>query len=237
MKLHIKEARERIGMSQKDFAAILEIGASTLNGYEKGNHEPKSDILCKIAKLCNTTIDYLLGITNDPEPETPNFKTTSSEQAHIKKYRALDEYGKETVDIILNREHERILSYEAEETPEEYFVKYYDMPASAGTGVQLDDEPYQYLKVPETPTTLRADFAIRVSGDSMEPKYYDGDILLVENANDIEIGQIGIFVLNGSGYVKKKGETGLISLNEAYDDIDVKEFDNCTCAGRVIGKL
>ena len=87
MKLHIKEARERIGMSQKDFAAILEIGASTLNGYEKGNHEPKSDILCKIAKLCNTTIDYLLGITNDPEPETPNFKTTSSEQAHIKKYR------------------------------------------------------------------------------------------------------------------------------------------------------
>lgn len=237
MKLHIKEARERIGMSQKDFAAILEIGASTLNGYEKGNHEPKSDILCKIAKLCNTTIDYLLGITNDPEPETPNFKTTSSEQAHIKKYRALDEHGKDMVDTVLNKEHERILSYEAEETPEEYFVKYYDMPASAGTGVPLDDEPYQYLKVPETPTTLRADFAIRVSGDSMEPKYYDGDILLVENAIDIEIGEIGIFVLNGAGYVKKKGRKGLISLNENYNDIDVKEYDNCKCVGKVIGKL
>ena len=111
------------------------------------------------------------------------------------------------------------------------------MPASAGTGVQLDDEPHQYLKVPETPTTLRADFAIRVSGDSMEPKYYDGDILLVENAIDIEIGEIGIFVLNGAGYVKKKGRKGLISLNENYNDIDVKEYDNCKCVGKVIGKL
>ena len=111
------------------------------------------------------------------------------------------------------------------------------MPASAGTGVQLDDEPYQYLKVPETPTTLRADFAIRVSGDSLEPKYYNGDILLVESAIDIEIGEIGIFVLNGAGYVKKKGRKGLISLNENYNDIDAKEYDNCKCVGKVIGKL
>ena len=180
-----------------------------------------------------TTIDIQKMIVSKQKEDS----FTPDEQAHIKKYRALDEYGKETVDIILNREHERILSYEAEETPEEYFIKYYDMPASAGTGVPLDDEPYQYLKVPETPTTLRADFAIRVSGDSMEPKYYDGDILLVESAIDIEIGEIGIFVLNGAGYVKKKGRKGLISLNENYNDIDVKEYDNCKCVGKVIGKL
>lgn len=194
------------------------------------------EVAFKLSDGLGLSLEYLNGT---PKKNTNNNigNLTFEEQAHIKKYRVLDEHGKDMVDTVLNKEHERILSYEAEETPEEYFVKYYDMPASAGTGVQLDDEPYQYLKVPETPTTLRADFAIRVSGDSMEPKYYDGDILLVENAIDIEIGEIGIFVLNGAGYVKKKGRKGLISLNENYNDIDVKEYDNCKCVGKVIGKL
>lgn len=194
------------------------------------------EVAFKLSDGLGLSLEYLNGT---PKKNTNNNigNLTFEEQAHIKKYRVLDEHGKDMVDTVLDKEHERILSYEAEETPEEYFIKYYDMPASAGTGVPLDDEPYQYLKVPETPTTLRADFAIRVSGDSMKPKYYDGDILLVERADDIEIGQIGIFVLNGSGYVKKKGKTGLISLNENYNDINVKEYDNCKCVGKVIGKL
>lgn len=229
--------RKEKGLTRIALAEILGIPQTTLRNYENDLREPGHLFLIDIAKQFNVSIDFLLGLSPEKTQLFSGFKTTSSEQAHIKKYRVLDEHGKDMVDTVLDKEHERILSYEAEETPEEYFIKYYDMPASAGTGVPLDDEPYQYLKVPETPTTLRADFAIRVSGDSMEPKYYDGDILLVENAIDIEIGEIGIFVLNGAGYVKKKGRKGLISLNENYNDIDVKEYDNCKCVGKVIGKL
>lgn len=227
----INQRRKELNMSVDDLVEKSKVPKSTVSKITAGiNVNPTLNTVEALCKALECSLNEAVGYV---EQNTVTLK----EMAHIKKYRALDEYGKETVDIILNREHERILSYEAEETPEEYFVKYYDMPASAGTGVQLDDEPYQYLKVPETPTTLRADFAIRVSGDSMEPKYYDGDILLVERADDIEIGEIGIFVLNGAGYVKKKGRKGLISLNENYNDIDVKEYDNCKCVGKVIGKL
>lgn len=68
MKFYIKEARERIGLSQKELATSLGIKPSTFNGYENGTHDPKSDILVLIAQKCETSVDYLLGCTDDPTP-------------------------------------------------------------------------------------------------------------------------------------------------------------------------
>ena len=71
----------------------------------------------------------------------------------------------------------------------------------------------------------------------MEPVYYDGDILLVRRQPDIDIGEIGIFIQGGCGFVKKKGENRLISLNKLRPDIYPSEFDEIYCFGKVIGKL
>lgn len=67
MDFKIKEARERIGLSQKELAESLGIKPTTFNGYEKGTHDPKSDILKQIAIRCNTSVDYLLGLNESPE--------------------------------------------------------------------------------------------------------------------------------------------------------------------------
>lgn len=61
MKFQIKEARIRAGLSQKELASQIGVAPSTFNGYESGNHDPKSDLLIKIAKACNVTVDFLLG--------------------------------------------------------------------------------------------------------------------------------------------------------------------------------
>lgn len=66
MKFFIKEAREHIGLSQKELAFQLNIKPSTFNGYETGAHDPKSDVLVLIARRCNTSVDFLLGLTNAP---------------------------------------------------------------------------------------------------------------------------------------------------------------------------
>ena len=68
MKLRIKEARERAGFSQKELANRIGVAPNTFNGYEKGNHDPKTSQLVKIALECKTSMDYLLGQTNDPTP-------------------------------------------------------------------------------------------------------------------------------------------------------------------------
>ena len=59
--------------------------------------------------------------------------------------------------------------------------------------------------------------------------------LLVEPAFDVDIGQVGIFNVDGDGFVKKRGEKELISLNGDYENIPLTEHSNC--AGRVVGSL
>jgi phage repressor protein C with HTH and peptisase S24 domain len=71
----------------------------------------------------------------------------------------------------------------------------------------------------------------------MEPKYHDGDILLVEETESVDIGELGIFILDGNGYFKKYGGDRLISLNEEYGDILLKDYAEAVCCGRVVGKL
>ena len=65
----------------------------------------------------------------------------------------------------------------------------------------------------------------------------DGDVLLVQNAEGVEVGEAGIFVLDGSGYFKVYGGDCLISLNPEYGRIMLKDFENVSCIGKVLGSL
>ena len=50
-----------------------------------------------------------------------------------------------------------------------------------------------------------AEFGIRVSGDSMEPVYQDGQIVWVPPCKTLRCGEVGIFVYGGEGYIKLYG--------------------------------
>ena len=116
-------------------------------------------------------------------------------------------------------------------------VLLYDLPVSAGPGVYLDDSMAEEISIPSNERTASTDFALRISGNSMEPKYRDGDILLVEDTDNVEIGELGIFILDGNGYFKKFGGDRLISLNPEYGDILLRNYAEAVCCGRVVGKL
>lgn len=108
-------------------------------------------------------------------------------------------------------------------------------PVSAGTGAYLGPEEFKTIYVQDSELIKRAAFGIPVKGDSMEPLYHDGDIILVERANEVAIGQVGVFTIDGSGYVKLRGETELISLNPDYEPIQLNGLARCN--GKVIGIL
>ena len=116
-------------------------------------------------------------------------------------------------------------------------IPLFDLPVSAGTGVFLDDTTAEEITISENARTAGADFAVRISGHSMEPKFRDGDILLVSDCDSVENGELGIFVLDGSGYFKVFGGDRLISLNPEFGDIMLKDFTEISCCGKVIGKL
>lgn len=52
---------------------------------------------------------------------------------------------------------------------------------------------------------------------------------------DLEIGEIGLFVVNGDGFIKQYQGDHLHSLNPEYDDIQLSEFDESRTVGRVLG--
>ena len=72
----------------------------------------------------------------------------------------------------------------------------------------------------------------------MEPTYHDGDKVFVVKCDAIEVGEVGevgIFVVNGDVYIKELGNKFLISHNEKYKPIRIGESDSVCCCGRVIG--
>ena len=83
-------------------------------------------------------------------------------------------------------------------------------------------------------------FGVRISGDSMEPEFHDGQIAWVLQQESVANGEIGIFALNGEAYIKKlQNDTDgifLISLNEKYSPIKVSENDRLDIFGKVLGK-
>ncbi len=126
----------------------------------------------------------------------------------------------------------------------------YELPVSAGVGEFLDDLPVSVgdsrffsdttrseIIIPDDPRTAEADYALRISGDSMEPKYHSGDVILIQTVESVEAGELGVFVLDGAGYFKKFDGDRLLSLNPAYPPILLKDFESAACCGRVVGKL
>ena len=113
-------------------------------------------------------------------------------------------------------------------------VRLYDVAVAAGSGNFLDSDSYGDLEVDET-VPSDTDFAVRVSGDSMSPRFVDGQIVFVKERQWLEAGEIGIFSLNGDSYIKKLGAGELLSLNPRYKPIKIGESDSLYVFGKVLG--
>ncbi len=112
-------------------------------------------------------------------------------------------------------------------------IPLYDLPVSAGTGAFLDSDAYELIDVDET-VPLDATFAVRVSGDSMQPRFVDQQIIYIKPQQSLEDGDIGIFILNGEAYCKKLAGRALVSLNSKYAPIPLSEFDELRIYGKVV---
>ena len=116
-------------------------------------------------------------------------------------------------------------------------IPLYDLPASAGTGQFLDSSDYELIEVDDT-VPLSATFAVRISGDSMLPRFVDQQIVYVKQQQTLSVGEIGIFFLNGDAYCKQLGgdheNVALVSLNQKYKPIVIKEDDELRVLGKVV---
>ena len=226
----IKKYRNIKGMTQQDIAdALGESSGRVIYNWEKGIGRPDCDKLARLCDLLEVSADELIGCKSMAQ------RPTATEWNTIQKYRALDEHGKEIVDYLIDSEYKRVATLLRKPKSRMLKMDSYTLPASAGTGNFLDSEFAEELLVPENAEAEQADFVISVGGDSMEPTYHDGDKVFVEKCDSVDIGEVGIFVVNGEAYIKELGNHKLISYNEKYKPIPLTENDSVYCCGRVIG--
>lgn len=234
----IKEARLKRELTQEQLANLVGVAKSTITGYEKGNRIPTAAMVGQIADVTGVDANFLF---QDEVTELYKDKATPEEFENIiKKYRDLDNHGKETVSYILDRELKRTQQLEKAAAEMQRsnirIIQYYQKLASAGTGqVLFDDVAVDRIEIPDVPEYKRVSYAIGVNGKSMEPLYQDGDVLLIEPTCQIEIGEIGIFIVGNEAFVKKLGEEELISLNKGHVNVPLTE--DSKCMGRVVDKL
>jgi len=64
----LKALREAHHMSQKELAEKLNVSKKTISAYETGRAQPPMYVISLLADLFHTSVDYLLGKTDDPRP-------------------------------------------------------------------------------------------------------------------------------------------------------------------------
>ncbi len=231
----IKERRDELGITQEKLAELLGVSKGAIGNYESEQSYPKIENLTKLLEILKTDANYLF---QDDIVQTNDFSFSGSEKKHIIKYRALDEHGKDIVDTVLEKEYFRCGAAQKNNDPPAPIIniKHSTYKVSAGCGFDLEDrDSWEEIEIPDTPEARKADFAVTIKGNSMEPLYSDGDIVLVRAQPAVDIGETGVYIINGGGFIKRYGGDRLISLNPEYDDIFFTDNDYISCAGKVIG--
>ena len=227
-----KTCREN-GISPTATLKKLKISTSKLTAWKNGSM-PNSEFLIPISEFLDVSIDYLL--TGKEKSIQESLELSENEQELIAIYNQLSDLSKERVleraKVLFELESEK----ETEQQRQTITITSSEYRVSAGRGILLGDDNLTEITVPDTPEARKADFALTICGHSMEPIYHDGDVVLVRKMPSVEVGEIGIFYVDGGGYIKKYGGDRLISLNSAYDDILLNENTEIRCFGKVIGR-
>lgn len=226
----IRTYRLRAGVEAKALSLKLGFSANAVTNWERGVSRPDIDTVPALCRALRIPAHELLGLP-------PENTLRGREGRHLALYRSLSEDRRGIVDQLTESLYRQQTDAERQRLRTAFRpCVLYEEAAAAGTGAPMSgasDSETVYVRV--HPVSSRADFMIRVNGESMQPDYPDGCIVYVQRTEALRTGEIGIFVVNGESYCKQLGRHGLHSLNPAYPDIAITDGSDCRTVGRVIG--
>lgn len=217
--------RRRAGLSQKELAERLtlygvHVTNQAVSKWEKGLTQPGAEqflALCRALDVENLGAEFLgrrTGMLRDLN------------DAGVRKLREYADLLRASGLYALPTEQsgERVLPL-------------YTLAVSAGTGQFLDSDDFETVIVgAEVPDT--ADYGVRVAGNSMEPRYADGQTVWVQYRRTLRSGEIGIFLYDDNAYLKQLvvDDSGvrLHSLNPDYGDIPIRSAGELRILGKVV---
>lgn len=241
----IRYFREKKGIEQKELARELGIGSNAISNWETGRARPTIQLLPKISEILEISISELFGMSvcGTPKQEPKSAITTypekkSYEDPLLEKYNRLSRGHQSVVDALLD-----MLCMEEDEA----LYKSIRITKQANDQFCANYTPDTELEELGTPLHVYAskahpelDFVFPVSDDSMEPKFHNGDLVMVQHLHGgmkLRNGEIGAFICGTDAYIKVYTKAGLRALNKKYKMIRFADNEHILLVGRVLGVL
>ena len=229
----IRNYRKKMGFTQQQIAESIGVSKSHIANWEAGRARPDLNL---VPALCLT-----LGIDASTFFGMPSGINAlmGKERLLLSGYRKLGSRDKLILETTLNK----MLELSEDELYERCRVSFLPImhnyqQAAAGSGMALDAATEQYQTfVRKNRNALMADEIVTVNGSSMEPTFQHGQDVYIQHTQELEPGEIGLFVVNGDGYIKQWAKNRLHSLNPVFPDIMLNETDDVRCIGRVLGSV
>lgn len=230
----ISTNRKKKGLHQQDLADELakegiKISSKAVSSWERNLAEPSVSVYYKVCQILDIQNMYeaYFGI-DSVIPDTDPFSSLSDEGRE----KAMDYINLLHASGMYEKQSAKVIPFRS--------IDIFENAVSAGTGNFLIDGPKETICIDESILPESTTFGVRISGDSMEPEFHNGQIAWVLQQESIANGEIGIFALNGEAYIKKfkidKNGIFLISLNKKYEPIKVGKNDRLDIFGKVLGK-
>ncbi len=233
--------RKELGLTLEEVGRIVGVGKSTVRKWETGYiANMKRDKIARLAKALQVSPAYIMGL-DESAIKTEKSLLSKREQQSIDRYMKLND--KNSIDthidlIYASEAHQEELSERTQfstQVRETVSIFSGDLvgTAAAGAGVVNGDIGTDQITLHAAPEE-HWDYLIKVTGDSMEPIFPDGQLLFVKRQNYIEHGQVGVFETENGHIVKKfvqlNNTIELHSFNRNYTPFTPKEL-------RVEGKV
>ena len=234
----IKQRRKDLKMSADELATSVGVSRSTIFRYEKGDIEKVGPyVLKKIADKLIVSPADLMGCDDTPVQEL-KIPTSPLVQKITEKAVKLTAPRKQKVldftENQLREQSNKVISLE-----ENLFeFKVYEK-LSAGTGFSyFNDGNYDTVFYDKD---LDHDFASWVFGDSMEPKYMNGEVVLIKETGFDYDGAVYAVDWDGQTYIKKvykeKDGLRLVSINSKYKDKFAPYDEDPRIIGKIVGNF
>ena len=229
----IRKRRIQLGLTQEQLGRSLGVTKAYVTHWEAGRIRPDLNLVPALCKKLGITLSAFFQV---PEEDS---RLTETEMRLLGDYRSLSGKDRRVVEAVAGKLVEMAAEELWDRCKNEFHRLFHsDQTAAAGGGAILtEDTPGETVYVRNTRLSERADEIVTVSGASMEPVYFDGQDVYVEHTPELRTGEIGLFVVNGEGYIKEYQDSYLHSLNPGYADIPLGEYDEMRIIGRVLGAV